>query len=678
MATLEEINAEIARRRGVDPSRLSSGRGNKFDNPPQAPATPQEAALNATAPTNEEQDAAIIANPDEALGREDFAPSSDAIQAELARREAARRQKVPLPGGEEDTFGDDLWRHTKGMIGVINTVASSAIAEPLAGWSGIFRLLANGSMDQAANDIRAAQDAMTWTPSSEEGKQMLENVAAPLKKLDDSADWLATAVSFGNPYAEATIYSTLVGGLSVAGMRGGSRIKVNQRVAEVEKIAKDLGINTKPEKLGASVIEAAERMTPNQRAANAGDLRDALRVADEVENARVAGLRKRAAETETFVSVEEAAKFAAKSSKELLEEGFDIAEMPVLRKRMQEIAKLERRTTEAQADAFVNTAQQRASREGLTRAQQRHMDSIVPQSTARSTPLAPLQSVEVIRRRIEKTLLSRKDRTNLPATTRESLALTSLENKLGTWLDNQFNADMISGSPEGIARWKEFNAASQSYRARFNADRTLTQLMDMAASPEQISQFLIGTSAVSKPQAGAVIRRLKDVLGENHPAIKGIQQDYLYNVAAPLLQSTPDFKAFIHNYDTAIRGNASLVKQLGLKESNLGDLRRFAATAAEIPGGVGGAIVPDFHRAFSQFFAGNKLAKASLRVQLFTNVLKLITGKKRITQKRILADLAEAQFDGPALSKGSVASGRIIQAAVLADIVGADRKARER
>jgi len=596
----------------------------------------------------------------------DEAPTLEEMEDELARRQQAdqRQQQQQQRGpAEEFTIVDDLVRSAGNVFGVINTVGSSAVAEPLAGWNGIFRLLSSGgNLDAGVSGVRATQDAMTWLPKTEDGQNFLKFVAAPLKKLDDAADWVAVKGGFGNPYAEATIYSTLVGGLSVAGMRVGARVKVNQRVAEVERIAKDLGIDTRPEGFGQSVLDSAEKMSNIERAQNAPALREALAKAERVEAANVERLRVQAAETPAFINVDEAAKFAQRASTELLEEGYDLAKMRSVQDRLGDLANLERRSPAALADRTVST-------------------------TGRSSPASSIVDIQTISNRIAKTLETRGKRTvNLPETQIESSALKNLQNKLDDWMDQQYNADMIGGNPEALARWREFNSASKAHKARFKTDKAIKQLMDFDVTASQMHRWLLGASATgSKPNAAAVVNRVKQILGDNHPAIRGLQQDFLFEIAAPLLQKQPNFKQFLSNFDRVIRTNPELVRALDLDNTKLAQLRRFADTAKEIPGSPGVPRVRtggfDFVQAFAVWMTphkGARLAKAGLQIKVMKSILRMILGKNRVTQKQILADLANAQLDGPMLPKGSVAAGRIIQGTTLANIVEADRKARGR
>ena len=180
---------------------------------------------------------------------------------------------------------------------------------------------------------------------------------------------------------------------------------------------------------------------------------------------------------------------------------------------------------------------------------------------------ANLNQIELLRKRTNKFKFG----------TPESTAGSIIRNGIDDFLDIEFNKAVIqdgriakgsalSGDAGGIKAWRDARLAHKGFVERFKADKTISQLIEQDATPEQYSAWLMGASAVNaKRQAALTIKRMKEVLGKDHPTIEGIRQDYLFEMYEPLLKEVPNFSQFTRNYDSMIRRNPSLVKELGTR-----------------------------------------------------------------------------------------------------------------
>jgi len=196
--------------------------------------------------------------------------------------------------------------------------------------------------------------------------------------------------------------------------------------------------------------------------------------------------------------------------------------------------------------------------------------------------------------------------------------------------------------------------------------------MNKNATPETLLKWLLGaTKTGAKTEAATIVNRVKGLLGKDHPTIRGIQQDFLFEVASPLLQDIPNFRGFINNWTTMVRNNPSLVKSLGLKMTDMAALVKFARTAEKVHAPVPFTILgQDAVSAAARYGAGHGIAKAGVRVKVISNILKLLLGKTKVKQKAILYDLAGVKPGGTFMDKRSRAAGRAIQAVAAADIPG--------
>lgn len=567
---------------------------------------------------------------------------------ELKRRAMERLQEVvdrQAPAVDnaaitdnEPGFGSDLLRRAGGALQVGATIATGAIAEPIAGFRGIFGLLTRESLDDTANAINAWRDGMTFNPQTETGREMLEGLAAPLMVLDEAADYVATKGSFGNVYAQTAIYSLLTGGTELLGVKGGGALRISKRIKKTQKVAEELGLDISGKSIAASVVESARDMTPNVRGANAAGLRDALRDAKTNVEAQNVSAMKRAENERAFVDVKETAAFSANARQQLVGDGFQIDRMPDVQARLIELDNIANRSPIATKD--------RGS----------------------AVIAARIQDINTIRNRM-KTKIN-----ELPKRSGERAALQNLGNRMDEFLEQQFISDMITGSAESVSRWRTATDVRRAIENPTQIDRTIVNLAKRNADPEELHRYLLGTTAMGLPSSGRLIRRVKELLGDNHPAVEGIRQDYLFEVASPLFQEVPDLKAFITNYDKALKNNSSLIKSLDITQSQMAPLRAFAVAALKHPpnslitflGRTSGA------RFFALHFSNHQLGKAALRANMFTNVIKMMTGHDRLAKKAILFDAAQAQFGGPVFPRGAVPTGRAIQAAFLADITAAE------
>jgi len=100
-------------------------------------------------------------------GRNLFASSEPALAEEV----------LPITGDktEEGLIGDQLKKQDGGLGEALLSIGSSVLAEPIAGISGIVSGVFGGSQS-ATDTVRMVQDALTFDPRSEAGKEKLKNI----------------------------------------------------------------------------------------------------------------------------------------------------------------------------------------------------------------------------------------------------------------------------------------------------------------------------------------------------------------------------------------------------------------------------------------------------------------------------------------------------------------------
>jgi hypothetical protein len=540
-----------------------------------------------------------------------------------------------------------------GNTDAMMTFLSSVVAEPVAGISGAATLLfTKGDTDAAAGVTEIVRDAYTWQPRTSEGEAVLESIAAPLKALDDGADWIATTFGLGNPLAQAAIYTALLGGTEVLSLKGGAvmRAKATRNLKKLNEQAADMGVSLKQTEMPASIVEAAARLTPEQRFARTAELQEAMQLAEHT--ARTA---KRKAEgiaraREANVQAKDVKDFS-RGARENLQAEFDLtgSDMKVVTQRLDELDGI---TTRKQAvDSPIE---------------------LPPGVKLVGPSEVDLRSIQTVHDRISKTLLKRKRNQNTPRIIDENIALVNLQKQLDGFLDAQFNKDLIRGDADALAKWRQAGEVRQKYNKMFHEDRTIKQFINAENTPGEVHRFLMGANAVNaKPQAARVLRRMKEILGPDSPAIRGLKQEVTFDLAKPLLQDHPNFESFVRGVDNFVANNGGkggLITELGMDMKEISSIRNFAAAALDIPGRPGLFDGVALTKNISRLLWGHGIAKAGVRVNMGTAALSLLARKNKLTQKQMIFAVGEAMFNEPMVSRTGVNAARIIQSVALADM----------
>jgi hypothetical protein len=157
-----------------------------------------------------------------------------------------KKSTASLPEGfelvvdeKERGFADKLG----GALDVAATMGSSMIAEPLSGLAGIAGAILPGEQGQGAEWVESTRDALTRQPSSETGKEYLQDVGEVLAPV---AETLSTAEKFlgdatleatGSPELAAIAHTLPTAALEALGVVGAIKagkpaIKAAQKTAE--------------------------------------------------------------------------------------------------------------------------------------------------------------------------------------------------------------------------------------------------------------------------------------------------------------------------------------------------------------------------------------------------------------------------------------------------------------
>ena len=532
----------------------------------------------------------------------------------------------PVEDQEMDTF--QFFERTLGqqLIGtgeMLVTILSGALTEPVAGLAGITEgvaALVAGDEDpllRASERVQRVRFAGTRTPRKPAGKEALQAIAAPIEALfsglvQPAAEFVGDVT--GSPLA-ATLVQTAAetfppGFRPRPGMLA-RRAEGTRRIAQLEGstgVPLQLPIFEQAQLIGGR----AESLVQGQtfRAENFAQVQQSLIKARDITKANTTELYRIARETKATIPRE----FITILNDSISEVLIDIDITDFRGKVMPTRVNLNNRLLELQA--LVNSDK---------------------------SPSVQLNELSAFRRRLN---------ANKGADATERFALGEVKGVLDSFLEDMFNADMISGDPAAIQRWTDANSAFADFKKTFSDDKVIKKLTEQLTDPEQVKNWIMGTSAVGgKVQAGKIIDSIGDIIGKDSPQFDAIRQEVLFDILEPIMKTgevnAADLQKYIVNYDKFVRNRMSLSRSIFPESLDaLRDLRDLASSATNI-------LTPAFQFKFSSTAArglwGNALAKSAVRIGLLTQVFELMKSAGTTRARQISARILGYNLRAPVL-----------------------------
>lgn len=560
---------------------------------------------------------------------------------EAGNTEDARRLAQILQSRSDDGMGA---MDIAGGVGeTALTFGTGAVAAPAAGIAG----LAQGAYDlvrgaddplgSAAERVESTQESMTYQPRTQAGRTITQGAAVPFEQLGQAARSAGgqTLERTGSPAAATAVQTGIESLPDLVGVRGtrGARRQRQEDIAGVEQQAEDVGFDLggTAERQRQQVVEAGETATGGRttRGEPMPQIQAAINDARQASKENVDRLYEAARSEQAGIPISQAREFTPQAEQAL--RSFDVETMPIVQRRLGELRELNN----------------------------------LPDDSA-----VKLSALDNWRKRLNKNRPASTDRS-------QSAALDVLKGQFDNFLETQFNADMIKGSPLAIAKWKEAREAFSDYKKTFDENRTIAQMARRDVTPEEMRQWIFGASTVgAKKQAGDTVRRVKEIVGEDSPQMAALRQDALLDVMEPLMRETPNLKGFVSNYDRFVRNNPSLVKELFPEsQGRLKSLRQFASAAQKR---APDPVLVDLNRIAATTLFGHGIAQAGLKVRLARNAFNMLrrAGDKS-TRKQIMGDVLGYDPFAPLLPKTPAVVGGVTQAGIQASENGAqDQQSR--
>lgn len=440
-----------------------------------------------------------------------------------------------------------------------------------------------------------------------------------------------------------------LGSTALGGVLGGAGATVGSAIGRWTPAAREamgeadrLGLNLRgtPGEQVYQLSDAAGRLVPDSRGDAMIGIRQGLQEAREAARQGVDASYDAARSSRAAVPMAQVQTFSGGARRALAEQGFDVGSMPAVARRLDEL------------DQLAATPGARA---------------------------AQLRAMEQWRRRVS--AMSPKDGSP------EMAASTALKRRYDDFMTDLFNRDMIEGSPDALQAWRQARGDSARFHSTFNANRVIRDLATKDdLTPEQMRSWLfnVGGSGAKLP-AGAVVKRLNDVLGTDSPQMQALRSEVVADLADPLLQRTPNIKAFLDRYDTYFKRNPTLIRELF--PEGAGDLQQVQMFARGIEKRPGARIQVEGDKRSQNMFgtlqrflaariAGHDLARGAARMEATRGIMNRLRGstvgaaaRRDILREYLGADPRQPMFPtGP--GQAAIAAGMVARPPLEIDIVG--------
>jgi hypothetical protein len=380
---------------------------------------------------------------------------------------------------------------------------------------------------------------------------------------------------------------------------------------------------------------AQAQIGDSTKAANFEEVHQALREARDVSAKAVDNAYTKVAAMDAFADAKPVRAVARTARTRLVESGADLEKMPEVKQVLKDL--------EGVLYQEVGTGAPRAI-------PARRVVAVGSPRTGGKVIVDPvtmrLRELNILRNRIASRIKGDGNRTPFSAQDR---ALQSVGKDLDNAIDDMFVRGSISGDPKAHAAWKAAKELSEKHTQTFDADRTFRNMLLDDATPETVYRLMVGsTSMNARPQAAALVNRMKDVLGENHPAMVVTRNAVLRDVLMPVLEDKANYARLVDNIDKLLLNNKSLVDSLDLPVAELRRLRRASHAAQYVVNMSPEKFSAEYVTGvISSVVVGHSIARKGAMVRTARKLLNRWLGVGLMSRKEIANHLLEGDYDVP-------------------------------
>jgi hypothetical protein len=540
------------------------------------------------------------------------------------------------------------------MIGEADVALSgvaAGVGEVLSGFGGLMALALSGDPDYAKKRVESWQNVFNIGPYSEGGEHILNKIAPSMSKADmavnDFAEEKATDEE-GNidpliaSFIKAGIWTSL--DIAAAVVPGGKALKGNFNLYKMRKQviaeANRLGIDIHLDSFADDLADAAKMIGSESAGEAAMEYVTALRNAEYRAMVKKNSLYAAALDEKLFVSPSPIRKMGVELTREL-DELYDL-------------------DGPQHGMAMV--------RRSLDDMHSRKLGFGSGQNLA-----VHFNQFEKLRKRVNSRITDTSGNKKFASA---NSALIRIKNRMDDWMTTEFNKAMIengkviseggvlSGDAAGFQAYLDARKANVEFEW-FNETKIIADMIKKDASVDQVAQWLVGAASTGKRGATTVVNKMKKLLGEDHPAIAAVREDFVFNITYPLLKHPPNFLQFMDNYDRVLRKNKPLSDALGLQSSDVAILADYALVASKLPPSGKFYSGRELVQTIARLGVGHGVAKGAARVTFTTKVLNAVGRIDAVTEKQITAAMVDARFGQPFIPKGTPIYAAIVAGAAL-------------
>jgi hypothetical protein len=526
---------------------------------------------------------------------------------------------------------------------------------------------ADGSpLDTAALVNDFVLEKGTYKPKTKQGREALETAGkymeAGLTEIRDRAD--VDEKFYGVKGLSPTLETIILAAPEMFGMgklKGARSIRkaAEPDQSEAAKAAARLKINLENNKIRESTVDAARDMTSGQgRATSGGEaIPEAIIEARDTSQKAVDSLYDRARAGTAEAPAEPLVALATQVEDELIKRGADFGQDTRLTARMNDLRKIR--------EQMIGPPENRNTRQipGQSSTILGPDGKPLVAPTAQPT-MVPLQELGILDERISNDITRAYASGNKP----EARHLRRMQARLRGMLEDKAYTDLMKGNPADIAAWKNARAANRLHQKTFNDDKIIKKLTDETAPAKEVMNLVFGTAELGyRPRAVQLVRKLKDIMGENPVAMESLRGAVYADLFDPLFKGPePNWKGTMERIRRRKRDDSALLRELGISQSDL----EFMAKAARVASQVTTKEDLLKNKAFWSTMAarwsfGHEISKAGARQKLVNLVFDKALGVGQKTHNQLLKEFA-SDPDAPLLTldypklKGYYARGAAI------------------
>jgi len=491
--------------------------------------------------------------------------------------------KFSNPGVDVDWsgVGDEI----RGGAEVAGSMLTGTAASAVGGLGGIKDLLKGGSAIQVNETLNEFTGEYTYAPNTRHGKKYMSVVSDIGEKVDRVVSDVAFEAGLGNPIASTVIKTVLAGVLEFVPAFGGvgkvtktggiqtRKQRLESKIQDIQNMSTELGIDLDSPTLREDIKGAAESISVEFKADTMNELHESLLELKEKARADVNDKYDLAEKVGADASIPAESLRRAFKGKDgsfqelslsmrdkLIRFGY-VEEMPAVGRILAEIKAL---STKNDGIIDKDNLRENVIEDAAGNVILNDKNKIVSDTLSPVT----LNQLSHIRKRMSGAVTK-----NYPATVakyNQDEALMMMKSELDNFIGDIFEQDMITGSPAAISRWKEALEANALMKSKFEgknaSGKVITKLITKEADPMAYKKYITNSSfAGHKNHAVNVVRRLKDLFGENSTEMKNLQFEYNYDLLEPLLDTKdglPDIVAFRDLYEKHRRNNKALFDEM--------------------------------------------------------------------------------------------------------------------